>query len=270
MRYSVKMARHLVLVCLLAAAPIASAQEGSLGARELYNAGLFDEAVEAAQANWQATASDEAALVLARATLERFTRLESAVELAAARRLLDDIDAAALAPAQAVEWEVGVATGLFFAERAGPAAVMFERLLDHPLLEGAERDRVLNWWATAVDRVGREQQLDHRALTYGRMARRLEIELEQDVTSGAAAYWTVVAARGAGDLERAWNLAGAAWAGAPATVDRAVLRADIDRLVVQGVIPDLATQRTGEPADHGVTVRLMASLAADWEELKRF
>ena len=168
------MARQLVLVCLLAAAPVASAQEGPLGARELYNAGRVDEAIEQAEAAWVATASAEAGLVLARAKLDRFSRLESGSDLSVARQLLDRIDVTTLLPAQRLDWEVGVATGLFLAGRGGPSGVMFERLLDHPLLEGAERDRVLNWWATAVDRVGRDQLPDQRSGTYDKMARRLE------------------------------------------------------------------------------------------------
>jgi len=119
------MARHLALVCLLAGAPIASAQEGHLGARALYNAGLVDRAIESAEADWEATASAEAALVLARAKLDR-------------------IDVTTLQPAQRFDWEVSVAAGLFLDGHAGPSAVMFERLLDHTLLEGDERDRVLN------------------------------------------------------------------------------------------------------------------------------
>ena len=137
-------------------------------------------------------------------------------------------------------------------------------------LEGAERDRVLNWWATAVDHVGRDQLPDQRSATYGKMARRLERELERDPSSGSGVYWGVVAARGAGDPEHAWNLAVAAWVRAPVTGDPAGLRDDLDRLVLQGVIPDLASRRTQEPADEVQTVRLMAELAADWEELKGF
>ena len=265
-----KVARQLVLVCLLAAAPVASAQEGPLGARELYNAGRVDEAIEQAEAAWVATASAEAGLVLARAKLDRFSRLESGSDLSVARQLLDRIDVTTLLPAQRLDWEVGVATGLFLAGRAGPSGVMFERLLDHPLLEGAERDRVLNWWATAVDRVGRDQLPDQRSGTYDKMARRLERELERHPSSGSGVYWGVVAARGAGDPEHAWNLAVAAWVRAPITGDPAGLRDDLDRLVLQGVIPDLASRRTQEPADEFQTVRLMAELAADWEVLKGF
>ena len=128
-------ARQLLLVCLLATAPVASAQEGPLGARELYNAGRVDEAIEQAEADWLATASAEAGLVLARAKLDRFSRLEGGSDLSDARQLLDRIDVTTLLPAQRLDWEVGVATGLFLAGRAGPSGVMFERLLDHPLLE---------------------------------------------------------------------------------------------------------------------------------------
>ena len=262
------MARRLVLVCALAVAPIASAQEGHLGARALYNAGLVDRAIESAEAEWEATASAEAALVLARAKLDRFSRLEKGDDLSSARQLLDRIDVTTLLPAQRLDWEVSVAAGLFLDGHAGPSAVMFERLLDHTLLEGDERDRVLNWWATAVDRVGRDQLPDRRSRIYGKMARRLEKELERDPSSGPSAYWSVVAARGAGDPEHAWNLAVAAWVRAPVTGDPAGLRDDLDRLVLQGVIPDLASIGTGDSAHPFQTVRIMASLAADWEDLK--
>jgi hypothetical protein len=262
------MARRLALVCFLAGAPIVSAQEGHLGARALYNAGLVDRAIELAEADWEATASAEAALVLARAKLDRFSRLESGADLSSARQLLDRIDVSTLLPAQRLDWEISVAAGLFLAGRAGPAVVMFERLLDHSLLGGAERDRVLNWWATAVDRVGRDQLPDRRSQTYGKMTRRLEKELERDPSSGPGAYWSVVAARGAGDPEQAWNLAVAAWVRAPVTGDPAGLRDDLDRLVLQGVIPDLASIRTEDSGDQFQSVRLMAQLTADWEDLK--
>ena len=64
---------------------------------------------------------------------------------------------------------------------------------------------------------------------------RLERELGQHPDSAAAAYWMVAAARGAGDPARAWNLAMAGWvrAGRGAVT----LRADLDRLVLQGCDP---------------------------------
>ena len=57
---------------------------------------------------------------------------------------------------------------------------------------------------------------------------------------------------------------------APVTGESGALRADLDRLVVQGVIPDLAALRIGEEGDRSLMFRAMAILAADWEELKEF
>ena len=57
--------------------------------------------------------------------------------------------------------------------------------------------------------------------------------------------WPEMAAlRGAGDPERAWDAAVAGWVRAPLSgVSAASLRADLDRLVLEGIIPDLAAAR---------------------------
>ena len=268
--------KRVVLVSLLTVAAgvlggPAWSQEATSAARELYNAGKIDAAIEQADAAFEETRAADAALVLARARLDRYRRFEILADLTAARRLLDDIDASALSPREAVDWEIGVATSLFFDDRPGPASVVFEQLLNEPLLAGRERERVLDWWATALDRVGRVLTQSERSRTYGLMQRRLEEELDKGATSAPASYWSVVAAWGGGDPERAWDLAVASWVGAPlAGLDRDRLRTDLDRLVLQGLIPDMAVLRTGEPADQVITVRTMATLAAEWEELKTF
>lgn len=248
-----------------------SAQVEGQNARQLYNAGMIDAAIAGAEAEYQESGSDRAALVLARAKLDRYRRLEMPDDLDGARRLLDAIDASALGPREAVDWEIGVATSLYFDGRPGPAAVIFERLLDEPLLLGVERDRVLDWWATAVDRIGRAMLSADRQRTYARMMSRLETELRADPASASAAYWSVVAARGMGDPERALDLAVASWTRASLTgAERIRLRIDLDRLVVQGVIPDVAVARTGEGPEDVLAVRTMARLTAEWEELKTF
>ncbi len=262
-----------LLLTVLVGVPAAPAwsQEATRGARELYNAGQIDAAIEQAEAALEETRTADAALVLARARLDRYRRFEILSDLTAARRLLDDIDASLLAPREVVDWEIGVATSLFFDDRPGLASVVFERLLNEPLLAGRERERVLDWWATALDRVGRVLTQADRSRTYGLMRSRLDDELDNGAKSAPASYWSVVAAWGAGDPERAWDLAVASWVGAPlAGTDRDRLRTDIDRLVLQGVIPDMAVLRTGEPADQVITVRTMATLAAEWEDLKAF
>ena len=247
------------------------AQEPAFDARALYNEGMVDAAIERAEADFERTGGDVAALVLARARLERFRRLQVPVDLAVARRMLDGIDASTLLPREAIDWEIGVATSLFFDDRPGPAAVIFERLLDEPLLVKGERERVLDWWATALDRIGREMTKAERSRTYERMLQRLDAELASDPSSPSAAYWAVVAARGVGDPERALDLAVASWVRSSLTGPaRDKLRTDLDRLVLQGVIPDVAVERTGEGPEQVLTVRTMAALAAEWEELKTF
>ena len=58
-------------------------------------------------------------------------------------------------------------------------------------------------------------------------------------TSAAASYWNVVGLRGAGESLRAWDAAVAAWVRARLVGERsASLRADLDQLVLTGVIPD--------------------------------
>src|SRR5919107_1617843 len=64
------------------------------------------------------------------------------------------------------------------------------------------------------------------------------VEARRDPSSAAAAYWVAAAARGLGQLDRAWQAAMAAWVRTGLTQDRAAaLRADLDRLVVTAIIP---------------------------------
>ena len=92
-----------------------------------------------------------------------------------------------------------------------------------PVLTDA-RERVLDWWASAT-----------------------------------AAYWRSAAARGQGDLQAAWDAAQAAWVRAGLASDRgAALRADLDRLVLRGLVPD----RARELAEPPETLRL------EWERFK--
>ena len=92
----------------------------------------------------------------------------------------------------------------------------------------------------------------------------MEKELAADPASAPAAYWLAAAARGAGNLERAWNAAMAGWVTAPLGRDHgAALRADLDRLMVQGIIPDRAVKL--QPRD---TKQAAAVMLSEWEALK--
>jgi hypothetical protein len=64
-------------------------------------------------------------------------------------------------------------------------------------------------------------------------------ELARSPGSAAAAYWLVVGTRGAGDVIDAWDAAIAGWVRARLAGARsATLRADLDKLVLEGIIPD--------------------------------
>ena len=154
---------------------------------------------------------------------------------------------------------------MFLDHRFGPAAEVFERAIDSAsdLGEGAH-ERLLDWWASAVDRLALAGPRDTREPLYARIVARMEKELAANPASAPGAYWLAAAARGAGNLERAWNAAMAGWVTAPLGKDHgAALRADLDRLMVQGIIPDRAGRL--QPRD---MKQKSAEMLSDWETLK--
>lgn len=237
-------------------------------ARDHYNAGRFADAMAVAKPVWQDTADPEAGLVLARAKLERFRATEQPADLETAQDVLGRLDPGRFNAAQAHEWEVGVAQALFLQGEFGAAAELFRRLLASPPPSPGSRDRLLEWWASAMDRLAAEQTTTTRRRLYDELVARLETESARSPTSAVVPFWLAAASRAAGDPDRAWHLAIAGWVRAPrtGTAERR-LRADLDRLVLQGIIPDLAVRRTGEASDHEMTVNVMADLAAEWEAL---
>jgi hypothetical protein len=75
----------------------------------------------------------------------------------------------------------------------------------------------------------------------------------------------VAGARGSGDLERAWDAAMAGWARASLTGDRRIaLRADLDQIVTQAIIPERA--RLLSPA--GSAAQSIAAMRGEWDALK--
>jgi hypothetical protein len=71
----------------------------------------------------------------------------------------------------------------------------------------------------------------------------MRAELALDAGSTPASYWLAAASRGAGDLDRAWQAAIAGWVRASLAQDRgAALRADLDRLVTQALVPERAAK----------------------------
>ena len=266
-QYSAEMGRVVVLLGLLVVAPgLAFAEDPVAEARQRYNEGAFDAAVALASAAWEESGSTSAAVVLARSRLERFRVSGNREDLEAADDLLRELDPGTLSTAERSEWELGVAASLYLHEDYGPAAEILDRLLREGNVPTADRDRLIDWWASAVDRAAHRLGREERIRTYERLAQRLELEAARHAGSAAAAYWLVEAVRGVGDLERAWSLCVANWI--RSSRGDALLRSDLDRLMLQGVIPDLAVSRTALPAGNPTTVAVMAQLASDWEEIK--
>jgi hypothetical protein len=92
----------------------------------------------------------------------------------------------------------------------------------------------------------------------------MERELRRDSASPSASYWLAAAARGSGDLDRAWAAACASWVRATLAPDRgAALHADLDKLVTQAIIPERATKTAGRDRRQAI-----ASMTAEWDAFK--
>jgi hypothetical protein len=262
----------LTLVWLLVAVACASAQDRQTSsvasikdpvarARALYNQRQFDAAIATAnQARALPARADSANLIAARAYLERFRDSAVADDLTNARERLSQIDPQRLAPGERLEFLVGVGEALFFDESFGAAADVFTSVLarDSGLSEQA-RERVVDWWATALDRDARPRSDLERQRIYQHIRDRMYDELGRYPGNAAAAYWLAAAARGQGDLQAAWDAAQAGWVRAALASDRGVeLRADLDRLVLRGIVPDRA-RALAQPPD---------ALRQDWERFK--
>jgi len=246
---------------IFSAAPALAADDPLTRARLLYNQRQFEEAVSAAEQARQLPAhADLADLVAARAYLERFRESAAAGDLANARDRLSRLDPAKFPPRERAEYIVGLGEALFFDESFGAAAAVFDSvLLSGESMSSEARERVLDWWATSVDREAKPRPDIDRHEIYQRIRARMRDEIATRPGNGTAVYWLAASAQAQGDQQAAWDAAQAGWVRAPLTVDRgAVLRADLDRLVVMAIVPDRA-RVLGQPAD---------SLRAQWEQFK--
>ena len=255
----------LLTLIVIAVMPAAAA-DPLAEARRLYNAGEYELAVPYAREALKSTPTiDSARLVLGRIYLELYRRSADRADLTEAREALRSVNADALDLRERAELAIGVGACLFLEDRFGIASESFERVLDSStVLGGAAHERVLDWWATALDRLALSRPRDARESVYARVVVRMEEELAQDPSSAPAAYWLAAALRGAGDLERAWHAAMAGWVTALLAPDRAAaLRADLDRLMVQGIIPERALQL--QPKD---PKQARAMMLSEWAALK--
>jgi hypothetical protein len=235
-------------------------------ARSLYNDGNYEGAIDAAavsrrQAGW----ADVSALVIGRSHLERYRQRNDPKDLAAAREALITVRLSALMPRDQVDLIIGLGLSLYHGEVFGAAANLFDTALTRgSMLPPRDRRQLLDWWATALDRQAQAGSADRRRGVFERITARMEEELKQDPGSAVANYWRAVAARGAGDLQGAWDDAIAAWVAStlePETTES--LRADIEQLVQQALIPERSRLVSRDPQE------AVSALRAEWELFKQ-
>jgi hypothetical protein len=251
----------VALLFAFAAAAGADDRDPVARARLLYNQGKWEDAIMAAdQARAALTRADSADLIAARAYLERFRESAAPDDLTSARERLRRINPERFVSRERVEFTVGLGEALYFDASYGAAAEVFDALLEQQgALAGAERERVVDWWGTALDRDARPRSEFDRQAVYQRIRDRMRAELGVSPVSTAAAYWIAAAARGQGDLQGAWDAAQAGWVRALLAGERGVaLRTDLDQLVVTALVPERA-RALGQPP---------ANLRQEWESFK--
>ena len=230
-------------------------------ARQLYNQRKFEAALAAAERARQTPAvADRANLIAARAYLERFRETGMSDDLMNARERLRRIDPKGFDTLERTEFIVGLGEALYLDESYGAAADVFATVLDNPnALPADSRDRVLDWWAIAVDRDVWLRQEPGREGAYQRIRARMRDELTARPGSSTAVYWLAAAARSQGDLQAAWDAVEAGWVRASLAIDRAAgLRADLDWLMLVGIIPERARELAQPTED----------LKRDWDKFK--
>jgi hypothetical protein len=238
-------------------------------ARQLYNAGNQDAAIAAAkEARNDAKFADAATIVLARAYLERFRMTADRQDLDAAREALQSVRPARVAPRDRLDLAVGFGEALYLDRAYGAAAEIFEPLLDAvPQLGPRGRERVIDWWASALDAEARTRPTAERAPSYHRIVERMETELETDTGLSVASYWLAAGALGMGDGTRAWQAAVAGWVRASFSPDgAAAMRADLDRLMNDAIIPD-RVRRLSLPSKDAAAAT--AGMRDEWELVKQ-
>jgi hypothetical protein len=253
---------------LVLAAP-AAAQVGLEPARRLYNEGRFTEAIElAARLRAHPGLADAARLIIGRAQLERYRQTADRADLEAAREALREVRGGALPLREQSELLVGLGESLYLEELYGSAADLFESAFETAYRVSPRAfDRVFDWWATSLDRQAQSGMADDRDALYERIEARAHEAIMRDPGSGPAAYWLVVSYRALADPGRAWEAAIAGWLRAPLVEDGgAALRADLDRLVLQAVIPERVRQLADSDADRE---RAASQLRDVWEGIKK-
>ena len=243
-----------------------SAQWDLARARTAYNERRFDEAVIAASAARSLPeTADTGAIVLSRALLERYRERADPADLSAAREALGTVRTSALEERDQLELLLAFGEALFLEDDFGAAAEVLESGLNRAAVAAPEiAESMLEWWGSALERKASGLDPEQRKGHFMRLAERMQEELARTPSSLAASYWSVVGLRGAGELDRAWDSAIAGWVRARLAGERSAgLRADLDHLVLQGVIPDRAGRMTQERRPAATS-----QMKAEWELVK--
>jgi hypothetical protein len=245
----------------------AAAQRADLAkARTLYNQREFDAAIEAAAIAQKTPATaDAATVVLARAHLERYRERANPDDLSAARTALGTVRVSNLDARDNVDLLMALGEALFFEDDYGAAATLFESGIDAAILQGPQTgESMLEWWGSAMERHADGLEREPRVAAFGRLRERMSRELARNPGSAAAAYWFVVGTRGEGEPIEAWEAAVAGWVRARlAGAMSAKLRADLDKLVLEGIIPDRI--RASAPDKRG---QMESDLKTEWAVVK--
>lgn len=261
------MSALFLAVLLLTGGVRLAAGDAIAEARRLYNNGQYAAAERVARGAVAVPATaDVARVVLGRIQLERYRQSDDPADLTAARQSLTAVDPRALDGRERVELLVGLAETLYLENRFAPAAELFESVFERSAVLGmSAHERVLDWWATATDRHAQTLPMSERPRLYRRIMDRMRSEIVSLPGSTAAAYWLAASARASGNPDDAWHFAVSGWVRAPLADDRgATLRADLDRLVVQAIIPERAAKLSGR----GDVKLAQASMLTEWEAFK--
>jgi hypothetical protein len=254
------------MVVAVAATPAEASRADLARALSLYNQRLYDQAIEAAAAARRSPDTQDAgAVVLARAHLERYRATADPADLSAAREALGAVRAAVLEPRVRLEYLLGLGQALFLEDEFGAAAHLFASgVAEARQVDPSLADALIDWWGSAIERQADLSDPGGRKALFLALAEAMRAEQSRTPESAPAAYWVAAALRGAGDAVGGWHAATAGWVRARlAGAGAADLRADLDKLVLQGIIPDRVRELS--PADRTAAE---SQLRADWELIK--
>ena len=136
------------LAILIGTAGLLATREDLARARQLFNDRKFDDAIAAATAARKTPeTADAAAIVLARAHLERYRQVPDPADLGAARGALGAVGVDRLGTPDRAEFLIALGGSLFLEDDFGAAAEIFESAMEIAPAAGENaRESVLDWY----------------------------------------------------------------------------------------------------------------------------